>query len=152
MTLARRIGTYITGIAVGVIFAAVIANFVGSLFPNARAIVFVVLVIIWLLGFVQILIRDIRTGDNARGVFARPEEWCAEELPREFRFITRDTTLQEIVDRVGPYTRLPETHLVRYDLPCGGAILIYPEPPFTLLSKVRGVQFYRTEADVPVFP
>jgi hypothetical protein len=151
MTAGRRIGTYASGIAVGVIFAAVIAHFVGSLWPNARGTIFVTLIIIWLAGFVQVLIRDIRTADTASGVFLSPEQWRAEELPQEFRFITRDTTVQQITDKLGPYTHLTETNVVRYNLPSGGAILIYPEPPFTSASKVHGVQFYRTEDDVPVF-
>jgi hypothetical protein len=90
-------------------------------------------------------------GDTERTVFAHPEQWQPQELPQEFRFITRESTVQEVVDSVGPYTRVTETALVCYDLPSGGALFLFPEPPFSPANRIRGIQLYRTEDAVPVF-
>jgi hypothetical protein len=153
MTITERAGKYLGGIAFGIVAAWFLSQFVAKFWPDAQLTVFIVLAVTWLSGFAQILVRDIRAGDETeRAVFARPEGWRAEELPQEFRFITRDTTLQQVVDTVGPYTRVTETGLVRYDLPSGGALFLFPESPSTpTTSKIRGIQFYRTEDEVPVF-
>jgi hypothetical protein len=152
MTISQRSCKYLGGIAFGVVAAWVVSQFVGKFWPSAQLTVFVVLVVIWLSGFVQVLVRDIRAGsDPERPVFADPEQWQPQELPREFRFITRESTVQEVVDTVGPYIRVTETGLVRYDLPSGGALFLFPEPPSSPTSRVRGIQLYRTEDAVPVF-
>jgi hypothetical protein len=85
-------------------------------------------------------------------------------LPSEFRFITHDTTLQEVIAKVGPYSRevkLPvdpssvggygfiETPqggaailTFEYDLPYSAAVIIMPEYPFEPSNRIRAV-FYR---------
>jgi hypothetical protein len=152
MTITQRAGKYLGGIAFGIVATWIIAQLVAKLWPGAQRAVFVVLVIVWLSGFAQVLVRDIRAGSQAeRAVFADPNQWQRQELPQEFRFITRNTTVQEVVDSVGPYTRVTETGLVRYDLPSGGALFLFPEPPFSPASRIRGIQLYRTEDAVPVF-
>ena len=152
MTITQRVAKYFGGIAFGVVAAWIVSQFAARFWPGAQLTVFVVLVVIWLSGFAQILVRDIRAGgDTEREVFAHPEQWQPQELPQEFRFITRESTVQEVVDVVGPYTRVTQTGLVRYDLPSGGALFLFPEPPFSPASRIRGVQLYRTEDAVPVF-
>jgi hypothetical protein len=152
MTITQRAGKYLGGIAFGVAAAWFLSQFVARFWPGSQLTVFIVLVVIWLSGFAQILVRDIRAGhETERAVFARAKEWRAEELPQEFRFITRDTTIQQVVDTVGPYTRVTEAGLIRYDLPSGGAIFLYPESRSVPTSRIRGIQLYRTEDAVPVF-
>jgi hypothetical protein len=152
MTITQRIAKYLVGIAFGVIAAWIVSQFATRFWHNAQLTVFVVLVIIWLSGFAQVLVRDIRAGgDTERTVFAHPEQWQPQELPQEFRFITRESTVQEVVDSVGPYTRVTETALVCYDLPSGGALFLFPEPPFSPANRIRGIQLYRAEDAVPVF-
>jgi hypothetical protein len=152
MTFTQRAGKYLGGIAFGVVAAWIISQLVAKVWPSAQFVVFVVLVIIWLSGFAQVLARDVRAGsETERAVFAHPEQWHPQELPQEFRFITHDTTVQEVIDSIGPYTRVTETGLVRYDLPSGGALFLFPDPPFSPTSRIRGIQLYRTEDAVPVF-
>ena len=152
MTIIQRAGKYVTGLAVGFVGAWVVSQFIGRFWPNAQLIVFLVLVVTWLSGFVQILARDIRAGpDTERAVFSDPQQWQSQELPQEFRFITRETKVQDVVDTVGPYTRITESGLVRYDLSSGGALFLFTEQPFSPDSRVRGIQLYRTEDAVPVF-
>ena len=75
------------------------------------------------------------------------------DLPPDFRFVNRETTLQTVAERAGPWTRakkLPagssggEAALVvfEYELPGRGAVIIMPDPPFTRESRIRAV-FYR---------
>jgi hypothetical protein len=86
------------------------------------------------------------------------------ELPAEFRFITSGTTIQEVIDKVGPYSRIrkhlahpsfgtgyglstgpsgmPMLVLVEYDLPYHAAVILLPEPPFQPQDRIRAA-FYR---------
>jgi hypothetical protein len=114
-----------------------------------------------------LLIRIIPVGiqkyDNVLHVFAR-REISAERLPSEFQFITHETTLQEIIDRLGPCSReawLPidlEAELgshfavtksgkrailtFEYHLPYHAAVVAMPEYPFAPENRIRAV-FYR---------
>jgi hypothetical protein len=85
-------------------------------------------------------------------------------LPAEFHFITHDTTLQEVIDRLGPCSRIvrlpvdPESGLgygftvtsvgraaiitFEYHLPYHAAVIVMPEYPFEPHNRIRAV-FYR---------
>lgn len=85
-------------------------------------------------------------------------------LPADFRFITNDTTLQEVIDKAGPYSRLRKHPvdqrfadgyglapgplgtrsivLVEYDLPYQAAVILMPEYPFQPENRIRAA-FYR---------
>jgi hypothetical protein len=95
-------------------------------------------------------VRDLRS--RHAGAFETPKDWRPEELPQEFRFITHDTTLAQLNDRLGPSKPVGSDAIIRYDLPSGGAICVFLQLPFSSNSKVRGVQFYPQESLVPVFP
>lgn len=80
-------------------------------------------------------------------------EIAAGDLPPDFRFVNHDTTLQTVAEWAGPWSRtkkLPsgsgegEAELVtfEYELPGRGAVIIMPDAPFTVESRVRAV-FYR---------
>ena len=111
--------------------------------------VFFGLTLFWLVGLVGVVVRDLRSRDAA--VFSDPSQWRADELPLEFRFITRETTLHELERTIGPSRPVADTGAVRYDLGSGGALFIHLDPPATPDSKVRGIQLYRSEESVPVF-
>jgi hypothetical protein len=40
---------------------------------------------------------------------------ASHELPAKFRFITSKTTLQQVIDKVGPYTRVRGSGMLYYD-------------------------------------
>ena len=85
-------------------------------------------------------------------------------LPPDFRFITNDTTLQEVMERLGPSSRVSslivdedsaagygtvETESGRaailiheYELPYRAAVVVMPEYPFEPENRIRAV-FYR---------
>jgi hypothetical protein len=113
--------------------------------------------IIWL---VPVAIAEYPTALEAFAARSIPSR----QLPAEFRFITHETTLQEVIDRVGLYSRAaklpvdPESGLgyafasadsgasviltFEYHLPYHAAIVIMPEYPFEPMSRIRAV-FYR---------
>lgn len=94
----------------------------------------------------------------------RIREIPTRQLPAEFRFITNDTTLQEVVDKAGPYSRvrrlvvdpsfasgfglaegpsgMPALVLLDYDLPYHAAVILLPEFPFELENRIRAA-YYR---------
>ncbi len=149
MSVAERLrrygGTFITG----VVAAFFVAAPVSKVWPNASRPVFLGLVLFWLVGLVGVAVRDIGSRDAA--VFSDPSHWRAEELPLEFRFITHETTLQELERRIGPCRTVADTGAVRYDLGSGGALFIHLDPPKTPDSRVCGIQIYRSAEFVPVF-
>jgi hypothetical protein len=85
-------------------------------------------------------------------------------IPPEFQFITHETTLQEVIDRLGPCSReawLPvDAHTsltsrfaatksgklafltIEYHLPYHAAVVVMPEYPFQQENMIRAV-FYR---------
>jgi hypothetical protein len=89
----------------------------------------------------------------------------AEELPPEFRFITHDTKLQEVIDKLGKPSRILKVPInagrglgyalvssntgnaaivvYEYDLPYHAAVIVMPEFPFDMQNRIRAV-FYRS--------
>lgn len=89
-------------------------------------------------------------------------------LPPDFRFITHDTTLQEVIERAGEYSRIRELPVdeetvagyaaaetkpgtpaivtFEYDLPYRAAVILMPEYPFGPENRIRAV-FYRPPRD-----
>jgi hypothetical protein len=86
------------------------------------------------------------------------------ELPSEFRFITHETTLQEVLDRLGKPSREVKVPInaeaglgyalvssgtgpaviqtFEYELPYRAAVIVMPEFPFARENRIRAV-FYR---------
>ena len=75
-------------------------------------------------------------------------------IPEQFGFITNGTTLQQVVDAVGKYTRVRGSGILyfEYDLPDGSAVLIGPEWPFESDSRIRNVFFYPHATDITLAP
>ncbi|MGB9473612.1 MAG: hypothetical protein WCE87_00925 [Candidatus Udaeobacter sp.] len=97
-------------------------------------------------------------------------EIVTEEMPVEFRFINHETTLQEVIDRVGVPTRMKvmpvdsrqirgsrliETNLgkpaiivAEYELPNQAAVVLVPEYPFTSENRIRTAHYRKALPDV----
>lgn len=89
--------------------------------------------------------------------YARSE--IAPELPTDFSFITQETTLQMVMERAGPASRVtrllvkrdaaaektaePNITAVEYDLPDRGAVIVLPEAPGEPQSRIRAVLYRR---------
>jgi hypothetical protein len=87
------------------------------------------------------------------------------ELPPEFRFITHDMRLQEVIDKLGEPSRIVKVPInaerglgyalvssntsdativvYEYDLPYHAAVIVIPEFPFDMQNRIRAV-FYRS--------
>jgi hypothetical protein len=87
-----------------------------------------------------------------------------EKLPPEFRFITHETTLVEVIEKLGKPSRTVKIPIsaerglgyalvssktgdaaivaLEYDLPYHAAVIVMPEFPFEQKSRIRAV-FYR---------
>ena len=77
------------------------------------------------------------------------------ELPLDFRSLSHDTTLQEVIDKFGSPSRKlelvapPEAGFsadtkfsaLEYELPYEAAIVVMPEPPGSPESRIRAVYF-----------
>lgn len=83
------------------------------------------------------------------------------ELPPEFNFITHDTTLQSVIEKAGPASRVTKVPMKRdavgdggaeqrtsretvitayqYDLPDGGAVIVLPDQPAEPHCRIRAV-------------
>lgn len=95
--------------------------------------------------------KEVEKERRLKDAFENPDPTPSSDLPLEFRFISRQTSLQEVMDRVGPRSRKLQRNSVvayEYDLPRGCAVLIFPEPPCRPESKVLNVRMYlKTEED-----
>src|SRR5437660_7295119 len=99
----QRIKGYLGGLLLCLTGSLLASSIVGRFWPDARFPLFIGLSIFWLSGFLYVLTRDMAAGgDEERAVFQNPEQWDPKELPCEFRFITRSSTLENVVDSVGP--------------------------------------------------
>lgn len=109
-------------------------------------------------GAAFIAFRRARSSRNERNEMLRAYEMRAmptAELPPEFQFIRAETTLQAVVDKAGPHSRITQLPTAggdgqhgagisafEYELPDDGAVIVMPEHPFQPESRIRAV-FYR---------
>lgn len=97
-------------------------------------------------------------------------EIATAQIPAEFRFITEETTLQEVIDRLGEPTSLqplsvnprqirasqlivgadggPAIVVAEYELPNGAAVALVPEYPFELDNRIRTAVYRKAFPDV----
>ncbi len=93
-----------------------------------------------------------------------------EELPPEFRFITHDIRLQEVIDKLGKPSRIVRVPIsaesglgyalvssntsnaaivtYEYDLPYHAAVIVLPEFPFEMQNRIRAVLYRPIQRDL----
>ena len=99
-------------------------------------------------------IRKQNSGENL-AILNRSRDWQAKELPAEFQFIDRDTTIGEITQKIGPYSKVrgeDDVQAAQFNLPNKCALLVFAEPPLRPQSRVRGIRFYRDRDFIELFP
>ena len=96
-------------------------------------------------------------------------EIATDGVPIEFRFIDHDLTLREVIDRLGPPSRMqivsvrpgqkrgadyivgddggPAIAVAEYELPNESAVIVMPEYPFERENQIRAV-YYRKRPSV----
>jgi hypothetical protein len=126
--------------------------------PRVKWFVFPAIFGIALLVFARSFVRGVKKYVNAVDAYAH-REIDSTALPPTFRFITHETTLKEVTDRLGPASRVVELSLRHsdgdtehfkaheYDLPYNAAVLVMPQRPFEPEDKVRAVYMRNTPAD-----
>ncbi len=100
-------------------------------------------------------IGDLRYRSGAKDLLASARQWSPVRLPPEFRFIQVDTTVKDVVDVLGKYSRIrgcDQIQALQYNLDNGSAVLIFPEWPFSYESRVIGVLQCDSKNKVPLFP
>ena len=109
-----------------------------------------------IVGWVAVAISFARRQADARGdrlgAFADPRYWAPARLPLECRFVTHDTLLREVIDKLGPPSvRRPIPHgAIRYDWPDGRIMFLYAEYPESRGGRVSAIQIYDELADIPI--
>jgi hypothetical protein len=126
--------------------------------PHLKWFVIPAMLAVALLVFARSFVRDVKKYADAMRAYAHRDIDSA-ELPPTFRFITHDTTLQQVIDRLGPASRVVDLALRHtdgdtehfkaheYDLPYSAAVLIMPQRPFEPEDKIRAVYMRNAPAD-----
>src|SRR5262245_31224409 len=75
-------------------------------------------------------------------------------IPSQFTFVTSGTTLQQVVDTVGPWTRIRGSGVqwYQFDQPDGSAVLVLPDWPFTRTNKIHTIWFVQHTNEIDIHP
>jgi hypothetical protein len=100
-------------------------------------------------------IGELSYRSGAKNLLASARHWSPATLPPEFRFIQVGTTVKDVVDVLGKYSRIrgcDQIQALQYNLDNGSAVIIFPEWPFSYESRVIGVLQCDSKNKVPLFP
>lgn len=66
-----------------------------------------------------------------------------EGVPKLFEFVTTNTTVQQVVDRIGHYDHIRGSDVLcyEYDFSNGSAVLLLPERPFQATNRIMSVNY-----------
>jgi hypothetical protein len=142
MSTPEIIIRWATAYAVGALIAFGISFGVGTYSPAARTPVLVGLLLTWLWATVAGLRRW--RADTTDSTTVHPQNRSEKSLlPTEFRFIGPNTTLQEIIDRIGPYDRIRDAmdgRNVQWDVP-HGTMCVFLDGPVSPASPVARIRY-----------
>jgi hypothetical protein len=152
MINSTRVGRHVIALVFGVMAATIVASVVGPVSRVAAIIVFGTIVLVWV-GFAVLFARcQVEARGGRLGAFANPQQWTAEALPLEFRFITHETPMHQVIDKIGPPSKRPPIPrgAIRYDWPDGRIICVYAEFLATRSGHVNAIQIYNEPSDIPI--
>lgn len=155
MTSSESIVRFVAVLCLGMICVLAVAYLTGLFFPMLKLPIVVIFCGLWLYGGIGTLRQERDGADAAKRALSKSLDWDVNRLPIEFRFIRRSTRLMEVIEKVGPYSKVRgsgEIKAMQFDLPSGGSILIFPAFPFAPSSAVRGILFVANHDDVGLFP
>ena|SRR5215212_5012412 len=149
MNARVKVTTQIITNGVGAFVALLIALVVSRFSHIAAAVVFLVLFGVWVAISVGAERHQVEARGGRLGVLLGPKHWNPESLPLEFRFITPETPLQEVLTKIGSPSKRPPIprDAVRYDSPDGRVIFIYSDGPG---STVSAIQVFARPNDIPI--
>src|SRR6266496_6141889 len=158
---ASRTSQRAVGIAMLVITVALywlIAKACDLASPHLKWFVIPAMLAMALLIFARSFVGDVKKYVDATHAYAH-RDIDSSGLPPTFRFITHDTTVREVIDRLGPASRVIELALRHrdgdaehfkaheYDLPYNDAVIVMPQRPFEPEDKIRAVHMRKSPAD-----
>lgn len=132
--------------------------------PEAKWYLIALFVAGWLFVFLRQFVGGISEYREATAAFVHRRIVSA-DLPPDFRYLSHETTLQQVFDEFGPPSRkleliasaaddLPrDTKFLayEYELPYEAAVFVMPEPPGTAESRIRAVYFRSRSNDDELF-
>ena len=132
--------------AVGAAIAAGISLGIEPLFPSAAIPILIVLLVVWLYGTLAGFTRW--RGRTTETEIIHPQSSTEKLLlPFDFRFIGPNTTLQDILDRLGPYNRVRDAidgRNLQWDVPYG-TVCIFFDGPVEKNSFVGRIRYLKTK-------
>jgi hypothetical protein len=107
-----------------------------------------------------ILLAGLGTGCDQRQAAPPQITSAPTPLPRtvaNFRTVTTNMTLQQVIDRFGMYDRVRGSGIAyhQFELPDGTAVLISTEWPFQPTNRIQSVGFYKSTNEInelPLYP
>src|SRR5581483_5758278 len=118
--------------------------------PRLKWVVIGAVLAVWTFAWLFNFGRGVNANLKVLEAYARRQIQTS-ELPSDFRFITHDTTLAEVIAKLGPASRILELALQHrdgdtehfmaheYDLPYEAAVVVMPQRPFGPDEKIRAV-------------
>jgi len=152
MINSARIGRHLLTLFFGLAVAGVLALIIATWSGLGAVVVFALLAVFWIVSLVSFARRQVEARGGRLGLFADPQHWAAERLPLEFRFITHDTPMREVLAKIGPPSKRPPIPhgAVRYDWPDGRIIFLYAQFPASHSGSVSAIQIYDEPSDIPI--
>jgi hypothetical protein len=147
-----RVGRHLVTLFFGLAVAGVAAFIVAAWSRVAAVIVFILLTGFWIMSLISFVRRQVEARGGRLGMIADPQHWTPEALPVEFRFITRDTPMHEVLDKIGAPSKRPPIPrgAVRYDWPDGRIIFVYASSLSSRCGSVNAIQIYDEPSDIPI--
>jgi hypothetical protein len=145
-------GRHVIAFAFGVMVVTIVALVVGAFSRVAAIIVFATMALVWVGFAITFARRQVEARGRRLGAFANPGQWTAEALPLEFRFITHETPMHQVIEKIGPPSKRPPIPrgAVRYDWPDGRIIFVYAQFSATRSGHVSAIQIYDEPSDIPI--
>jgi len=106
------------------------------------------------LGIGDIMVSFSKLDTNS--IVAHPSS-APSPMPRtaaNFRSVTTNMTLQQVMDGFGMYDRVRGSGISRYeyDFADGSAMLLSPEWPFSPTNRIMAVTFYQSTNEIKLYP
>lgn len=144
-------------------FLWLIATAADHSWPEAKWYIIALFVGVWLFVFVRQFVGGVSQYRDATDAFIH-RRIVSSELPPDFRSLSHEKTLQQVIDEFGEPSRkvelvAPATGHSRgvkflvyeYELPYEAAVVVMPEPPGEPDSKLRAVYFRPRANDDELF-
>jgi hypothetical protein len=112
-----------------------------AIWPEAKWVFIAIFLLLVVIKLTRQFLFALNQGRELLEVYKKGEI-VAVDLPAEFRFIRHETTVKEVIEKLGPYSCVTEVGKARafqYDLPSRAAVIVFPEHADEADSPIRAV-------------